>query len=151
MATANELYAMVPKLTTHEISNLVGHYFNHIEEVECSGDLRSELCYAEDKNTRIQIRYIKDHCYDGRRTWTLATVWLDHNPVMIIQNAGREGDDHSRRFITDRARFIDMCVYIRSLINENDPSGIEEIDPDEEMSDLTCFYGRSLYDSFRHY
>ena len=61
MATANELYAMEPELTTPKISNLVGCYFNHIEEVECSGDFQSELYYAEDKNTRIQIRYIKDH------------------------------------------------------------------------------------------
>lgn len=89
-------------------------------------------------NTRVQIRALEYHEFDYRRYWELATVWFDGKPVMITQNAGREGDDHSKSFITDAVVYGEMLGYLISLAGvDND----DLIDPNVPRGDLTAFYG----------
>lgn len=146
--TPKEIYEMTHESSTHKLDHLAGCYYNHIEECELLHD--GEL-YEIDTD-RIEIRFIMDFSYDGRRVWQLATVWLDGEPVMITQNAGREGDDFSQRFITDQGLFFSMCDHIRSLISEKNKKLLEDLyEMDEEISGLTFFYNQSLGEGFTHY
>lgn len=145
MATANDLYAMQPEAVTNDVWRLKGYYYNHIPEV--TDDFLPDI-----ETDRVEMKLLKDHCFDGRRTWALATVWFDGNPVMVIQNAGREGDDHAERFITDKDKFDEMCAYIRGLIpREYDRTQEDVFDKDADIPELTYFYGNSLYGEFETY
>jgi hypothetical protein len=109
----NDLYAMTPESVERGIDSLAGCYYNHLDG---SGLDQFALGQITGDTSRVQIRTLKYWCFDGRRIWSLATVWFDEKPVMVIQNAGREGDDHSRRFITDFPRFCEMCAFLQSLV-----------------------------------
>ena len=136
---AIEIYNLKPKTITKDIYCLNGFYYNHVPEIDFSN-----IDY--DLNKKIEIKYYVDYCFDGRRTWKLASVWYDDKPVMIIQNAGREGDDHHERFITDKNLYFDIIKYLQSLIISEE---IEEelddlIDEGIEIDNLTNFYGHCL-------
>lgn len=62
---------------------------------------------------------------------------------MVVQRAGREGDDHSERFITNEENFINMIQYIRSLIPPTQDE-LNTIDENEDRNDLDNFYGHRL-------
>lgn len=143
---ANQIYVLPAQSLTCDLDSLVGCYYNHIPEVETIRWL------GEVKQWRIQIKTVKFFDFDGRRYWSLQTVWFDGNPVMIIQNAGREGDDHAERFITDREIFLKMVDYVRSII-VIDQSSIDQdiIDPTEDLPGLTEFYGNSLNGVFERH
>jgi hypothetical protein len=145
MATPNELYAMKPQETTNNLWRLVGCYYNHIPEV-------SEAEYLSHiESERIEIRMIKEWHYDIRRIWRLATVWFDGKPIMVIQNAGREGDDHAARFITDKEGFLAMCSHVRELLANQSNEELAALDPEAEVEGLTEFGGRSLGGYFEQY
>lgn len=139
--TPNELYKREPEQTVSFIetdwdeSYIRGCYYNHIPEIDG---------YAKYKPTdRIQIRIYKFVLFDSRRFWRLASFWLDDKPVMIIQNAGREGDDHANRFVTSQPLYVEMVSLLLSL---QEPEEIQSdiTDPDEEMGEITYFYGYDL-------
>lgn len=146
MATPNELYAMKPEETTNNLWRLVGCYYNHIPEVVDSDD---GSLYIESE--RVEIRMIKEWHYDTRRIWRLATVWFDGKPIMVIQNAGREGDDHAARFITDKDGFLAMCSHIQKLLNVEPTCEVEAFDPEVEVEGLTEFYSGRLGGYFNRY
>lgn len=98
-------------------------------------------------NERVTLRFLKDWCFDGRRTWQLFTVWLDERPVMIVQRAGREGDDHIARFVTDAGTYGEMIKYLREITAEEEEIS-EHVAPDAEVEGLDRFYGYSLDGSF---
>jgi len=110
--TPNDVYALEPEkilsaeFNTHEYI-WWGCYFNHIPEIDQYGKY-------EDSD-RISIRIYKEFDFDGRRFWRLASIWLDDSPVMIIRNAGREGDDFCDRFVTDRKKYVELVAHILSL------------------------------------
>lgn len=134
--TPNEIYKLPATSTTHELYELSGCYYNHLPE---AGEPAFEWSGCE--TDRVEIRTVKYINYDGRRYWKIATVWFDGCPVMIIQNAGREGDDHAKRFVTDSARLIDMAKHIKSLV---ETKTLETINPDADLPELTTFYADSL-------
>jgi translation initiation factor RLI1 len=71
---------------------------------------------------------------------------------MIIQNAGREGDDHYKRFITDEFTYISMVQYIKSLIPVSFETKIQDVvDPEEEIEKLDKFYDGELNGYFSRY
>ena len=148
MTTANDLYSK-PTDKYLPLSVLVGCYFNFIPETEIERwDLENMA------SPRIEIRSLMDFDFDYRRIWRLSTVWFDTKPVMILQNAGREGDDHAQRFITDAELYVEMINYLisikpRKIIDVEDE---DVIDPHEDMgSRLTTFYGNSLDGHFERY
>lgn len=131
----NDLYKIEPEHTEQGADHLKGCYYNHIPEL---GDV-----YLYDADlSRIEVRFIKDWCFDGRRVWQLASVWFDGSPCMIVQNAGREGDDFSDRFITNRDAFFAMIDYIRQQTKQYED--VKEVDPDRPEPMLTEFYSNSL-------
>jgi hypothetical protein len=97
-----------------------------------------------DQNERVELRVLADFSFDGERTWFLVTVWLDGNPFMVIQMAGRGDRDHQERFVTDHDRYSAAVQYMRSLI----PVGSyhhDSVHPvDEPIRGLTEFYGNRL-------
>jgi hypothetical protein len=150
--TPNELYAREPEKTGKDLSILVGFYYNHLKEIDCLPYYDIEL--DSEKNTRITIKYYKDFDFDGRRFWLLASVWFDDKPIMIIQNAGREGDDHHRRIITDASGYADMVKYVAHnliIAKAFDQVEANTYDPDADVEDLDSFYGNRLDGYFARY
>jgi hypothetical protein len=114
------------------IGELKGCYYNHIPEIV------DDLGWLTE-NTQVFVKSVGYKHIDDRRYWQIAGVWFNEKPIMIIQNAGREGDDHARRFITDEKGFLDMIDYIRKLINPAIQDKIYSIE--DNIEDLTEFYG----------
>jgi hypothetical protein len=150
MTTANELYARSTSDKTTKylpLHTLVGCYYNFIPEVGLESYELNEMA-----SPLVEVRNIFDFDFDYRRIWRLSTVWFEGSPVMIVQNAGREGDDHSVRFITDEVQYRKMIEHIIAL----KPVVIEEVEDiisaDEDMGDkLTRFYGNELDGHFARY
>lgn len=133
-ASCNDLYAMEPTEIRTGTEGFSGCYFDHAPEI-ISFDL------GDAPAERVAVKILKFVDFDGRRFWQLATVWFDDKPVMVIQNAGREGDDHARRFVTDWSQYRAMIGYLASLARYADPAIEAEVDPDEQRTDLLAFYG----------
>ncbi len=144
--TPNDIYAMPHEKSAQDPWGLYGCYFNHMDgEVE-----EHDMSQLPHELPRVEVREIKYFDFDGRRFWRLATVWFDGSPVMITQNAGREGDDWRKRFITDPEAFSAMGAYLRSLVKKQPPKDV--VSPDQELGNaLTEFYGNSLGGYFERY
>jgi len=136
----NDLYKIEPERTEQGATHLKGCYYNHIPELD-------DVYLYDADLSRIEVRFIKDWCYDGRRVWQLASVWFDGSPCMVVQNAGREGDDFSNRFITNRGVFSAMIEYIRKQTEQDDE--VNETDSDRPEPLLTEFYSQSLNGVFK--
>jgi len=137
----SDLYALEPKETWSDISVLVGCYYNHVPELE---EFWHHL--KLDRNTQVTIRVYRILRHDARRFWLLGGVYFSGLPVMIIRNAGREGDDFHDRFITRPASYQHMIAYLASL---SDPAikGFHSSDvvaPDQDIPGLGTFYGETL-------
>lgn len=121
----------------------------HVDELTELGFyyLTGDLAAVREPAPRLEVKTVKYVNFDGRRYWKLATVWLDGKPVMITQNAGREGDDCCRRFITDLELFKELLAYVISLLPKRlDYEQAEKdcVAPEAPRDDLTCFYGHKL-------
>ncbi len=142
---AKDLYKRPPIRIAKEIDYLSQwSYTTHLEEIH-------ELHYTpvDHLNERVSIHFWKEHCFDSRRVWILAGVKLDDDWVMIIQNAGREGDDHCKRFITDKEKFKELLEYVRSLLPVDEENIDDDCIPlDMDVKDLDTFYGCSLDNEF---
>ena len=114
------------------ISELRGYYYNHIPEIV------DDLGWLTN-NTRVSVKIAGYKDIDYRRYWQVAGVYFEDKPIMVIQNAGREGDDYARRFITDKEGFFAMVDYIRKLMNTEIEDRIYS--PHEDIEDLIKFYG----------
>jgi hypothetical protein len=142
--TPAQLYARTPKRAAREVGRLKGFYYNHVSPELTEWDA---LPY-EDPGKRVELRFYEDHNVDHRRNWVLASVWLDGRPFMIVQNAGREGDDHAKRFITDAATYVEAARYLKSLClpQETRDGPTDIVGVDDDLRGLTEFYGSRLGD-----
>lgn len=135
---------------------LVGFYYNHVAE---AGEDVANLIqgWQLKESERVELRILKDFDFDGRRFWRLASVWFDGEPVMLIQNAGREGDDHARRFVSSSDGFAKLIMHLRQeaarLKPEHDDVVVVDIDLDDAQSShkLAEFYGNHLDGHFERY
>ncbi|KZX78238.1 hypothetical protein A3715_10245 [Oleiphilus sp. HI0009] len=134
MTTPNDLYKMTPESISYDPSCLEGFSYSHIPEVP--DGLR--LFDLEDYK-KIKLCYLKDFNFDHRRCWRLATVWFEEKPVMVIQNSGREGDDFSKRFITDMEAYKEMVRFIKYELEEHDTRDC--VGAEEDIKGLTEFSG----------
>lgn len=137
----SDLYQRQPEKVNNDLSVLFGCYYNHMPE---AGENYWQIRSPAVESKRLEIRYYKDHSYDGRRIWRLASVWFDGNPFMIIQNAGREGDDHSARFITDAGRYEEAVVYVKSLLPPDFGTIPDVVEAEVDIPSLTSFYSSDL-------
>jgi len=114
--------------------------FNHLPELEYAKRLEENF-----PMDRVVVKLYKDIWYDTRRFWRLASVWFDHIPVMIIRNAGREGDDHCSRIVTDLMLYTIMTRYIAIGFSPQVVLTEYELkDQCVDIPDLTDFYGGTL-------
>lgn len=171
--TPNDVYNLEPEETINVFNgtneyygsphSLWGCYYNHVPEI------KEEDQYGKwEHSRRIKMRVYKHFNFDGRRWWRLASIWFDEQlpsdhpfleeeswvPVMIIRNAGREGDDFRDRFITDVDAYRIMVKHIFSLriLADGDINTENDIvDSDVEIKDLLNFYGNSLNGWFERY
>jgi hypothetical protein len=97
----------------------------------------------------FQVRELKNHSYDGERCWCLRTVWYAGQPFMIVQNAGRGGQDHEDRFITDTQVFNKFISALQEIVIKETPYDV--IDPDEDRNDLDFFYDQHLNQTFEYW
>lgn len=132
----------------YQMRYFIGSSYNHIGD-----DIDVWSLAGINISTRIEVRVYKDFNFDGRRFWRLASVWFDNTPVMILQNAGREGDDYVGRIITDDQYFTYMMRHIRSLFRYSaDSEFVGDVhDPDEDYPALDNFYGNNLDGYFERY
>jgi hypothetical protein len=148
--TPNELYARQDFETSYDLDLLTpcNGYSTHIPEV-------GDAFYGFNEQSEVSFRVYKDFDFDGRRFWRLASVWIGERPVMIIQNAGREGTDHHSRFITDETAYrnlIAICAkYRKPSYLDNNETMKDLVAPDHDIKDLTAFYGNSLDGRFDRY
>lgn len=142
-----ELYERKPESVSNDLKILKGCYYDHIFELNLEDGLIEQI----DNNEKIQIKYYKYHSFDSRRIWSLASVWFDGSPVMIIQNAGREGDDHHAKFVTDEIKYIEMLQYINELLPKHTYNVKDFYGEDQDIPNLTNFYGNELDGYFEYH
>ena len=138
----SDLYERTPESIDYNIGTLIGCYYCHIPELR---DHEYGFPYA-DLQKRVEIRVMQHVNWDFRRYWRLATVWFDSEPVMVIQNAGREGDDHAQRFVTHEATYRAMISYLLSLVDFTPTSLCDVVGVDDEIQGLDHFYSHQLGD-----
>src|SRR5271156_3201818 len=107
--TPTELYA----LKAARVDSADWHTINvHLSGEVSYFDMDHDAAVAAN---RMETRTLVDHDYDGRRGWTLQTVWFDKQPVMVVNSAGRDGDEYHERWITDMAAFGKMIAWLRTF------------------------------------
>ena len=146
----------IEELLTHEIQetsndlneHLRGCYFDHIPEFCLSAKLKNP------KKPKIIIKVYKECYYDERRFWRLSLVEYKRAPVMIIQNAGREGDDHYKRFIINLPLYKEMIIYLYTIVDFDQYFDIDkeesfkQVDTKKPFAELTEFRGGDLFGAF---
>jgi hypothetical protein len=140
--TPAEVYALPVQGVERDLRCLKGCYYDFLPEL---GDDPWNYGAEEIASDRAEVRVVFQFHYDYRRYWRLATVWLDGAPVMVTQNAGREGDDHRARFVTDEGRYRELLALVRSLLPVRAEPVADLVDPGADCGDrLTEFYHARL-------
>lgn len=139
MTTVQDFYDAEPIRRTHDLGLLFGCYYEHLPEM---GN-RPMAWGGPDDNERVEVRFHYERWEDSRRFWAVASVWLDDRPFMLVQNAGREGDDHAKRFVTNRIAYADAVGYLTRLSLARTERG-DYCPPDEARKDLLRFYDESI-------
>ena len=124
----------------NEIFGMSSH--SHIPEIN------EYYIHEEDniKNEHITTKVLLDKNTDGRRIVKVITVWYDKNPVMIIRAAGREGDDHYDRFITDVFLYRSMVNYLRLILPHEEINEDEIVNSEADVANLNILYGSKIED-----
>jgi hypothetical protein len=102
---------------------------------------------AVEKTQRFETRTLVDHCSDGRRTWTLQTVWFDGKPVMVVNSSGRDGDEYHERWITDALHFGKLVTFLKSFMPEPEASA-EFVEASAKIPAMTEFYNGTIHDFY---
>lgn len=136
--TPRKLLERKPVQVSHEISYLSNGWYDFVPEAYALSDIEV------DESDCIEIRVFGEFYFDDRRSWTLAAVYFDGKPVMITQSAGREGKDHTHKFVLDQSVYMDLVHHLNSLPHETSSfncEGCSVVSMDEELgSHLTKFY-----------
>jgi hypothetical protein len=144
----NNLNEMFSSSNTHTEIN--GCYYNHMPEV--SSDQLERQFDSAALCLKLKVHQFFD--FDGRRYWCLSSLWHLGTPFMIMQNAGREGDDHAKRYITDIKTYNRAHNYVnnRRIYVEVAESESDIVNPTEPLGNkLTTFYGNTLGGYFERY
>ncbi len=117
----SDVYKLPYYWTSTQIHDyLIGCYYNYFPELGEFYNYNLNPAF-EKENTRIITKIHMHYKRDTRRYWRLASVWYideDYNeiPFMVIQNAGREGDDYCTRIISNESTFLEAANYFKNLI-----------------------------------
>lgn len=122
-----------------ELSDLIGGY-------GCSAP--AQLV----EENRFVIKSLIDERYNGGRYSHMRTIWFDGKPVLIFQEAGRSGQDHFKRWVTDKETYVEVLAYLVEMLTVR-PDTFEDrdyVDPESEVypEELLHFYGNSHLEKF---
>lgn len=96
------------------------------------------------KDFPIEVRYLKEHSFDGRRTWVMAIAYWQNVPFMIYKNYGRDNDEYTEEYVTNHNvmnNFIDALNAYKIVQEEEVEKDVSEF---EEIS--IEFYNANLLD-----
>lgn len=142
MMNAKQLYEMKPESVTKDLYKLQNMYIDFIPEI------KENIDKIEGLNERVEIKTVVSHVPEWDVSWEINTVWFDGIPVMVTQYAGKRGD-HEERYITNAKAFQEMILYIRSLLVEKEEWDDDIYDENEDLLELTGFYGYRLDEETR--
>ncbi len=94
----------------------------------------------------IMYKFVIYHNVDGRRIWALGYATFDNVPFMIIQNAGREGDDYVQEYIFNEDVY-EQAVELLLDIQRAIPRGVRKptiYSIEEHNKNLNSFYGYEI-------
>ncbi len=139
--TPAELYALRPVRVYYGSWHTVSV---HLPEVPYY-DIEADAMTAMEGSQRMETRTLVDHDYDGRRGWTLQTVWFDGQPVMVVNSSGRDGDEYHDRWITDSEAFGRMVAWLRSFLPAENLGYVEA---SSVIPAMTEFYSHTIHDYY---
>jgi hypothetical protein len=145
--SANFFYQLdVPSVPFAEVA-VHAHWFPDISELEYSDS--DVLFQRVDDEKKLVIREITNECSDGYRYAAMYSLWYQGKPFMLVQDAGRSGRDHKRRWLTDFDTYVEVCAYLLRLLPRDPESRDGEVAPDalfypEEFD----FYGKAISAKF---
>lgn len=135
-----ELYALKPV----RVHKYLHHFIStHLREEITAFDIDLD---AIEKDGLVELRVLGDRCPDGRRTWTLETVWFKESPVMVVNSSGRDGDEYHERWISDKDLFIAMVLYLKRFTTSTEVDGL--VSPDTIIPAMTEFYNATIHDHY---
>lgn len=149
--TIRELLALEPdriSYDSYEIGDLWGYHLNFFPEVH---DAYGHDFDRIDEEKRIKITFLKDYCFDGRRTYTLAFVSVDDEPKIIYYRYGRDGCDGYGYYSIGENGWSDLNKVLLSYCERgnDDCSHIVYNLDDEISSSFTDFYGYNITSDFQ--
>lgn len=137
---AADLYRMPP---TRPVDYASYHTIAvHLPEID-SHDLNFDGVEA---GQLMETRTIVDKDFDGRRGWTLQTVWFEGKPVMVVNSSGRDGDENHERWITDVGQFAKLVSWLHTFIPHTEVTGYVNLEA--VIPAMTEFYGHSIHDFY---
>jgi hypothetical protein len=135
-----ELYALKPVRVDYGSWHTVNvHLSNDVDYFDIDLD-------AVEATQRMETRSIVDHDSDGRRGWTLQTVWFDKKPVMVVNSSGRDGDEYHDRWITDGDIFGELVAFLRTFTPQTEKAGF--VKASDKIPAMTEFYDASIHDFY---
>lgn len=143
MTTIADILATTPlevKTGDQAIEEMQNSYGYFIPEL---GDY---FCYHRDSDDErdcslIETHEFHHHTIDYRRYHSIFGVKFDGEWVMLCQKAGREGEDHTQRYVLNSRKLGEMITYIR--LNYFPIETTEETPLDYDGDDLLTFYGHT--------
>lgn len=98
----------------------------------------------EDFDIRVD-QFVKSYS-DYRRFWELGAFYYKDELIFIYQNAGREGDDFSNKYVINVKMYLELLHELQKLIPlENYGSNLkEEYKLEDDIEGLDEFYGCDL-------
>jgi hypothetical protein len=134
-----ELYALKPvRIDSADWRTINVHLMNEVSYWDMDHD-------AAEAANRMETRTLVDHDYDGRRGWTLQTVWFDNVPVMVVNSSGRDGDEYHDRWITDLHAFGKMVAWLRTFVP---PDDLGYAEADAKIPAMTEFYNHTIHEYY---
>jgi hypothetical protein len=135
-----ELYALkAPRVDYADWHTINVHLSDDVNYFDMDHD-------AAEATKRMETRTIVDRDFDGRRGWTLQTVWFDNKPVMVVNSSGRDGDEYHNRWITDPAQFAELVTFLRSFTPLTEETGY--VKADAKIPAMTEFYNSTIHDFY---
>jgi hypothetical protein len=137
--TPIELYTLKPVRVDYADFHTVAVHLPEINQYELDFD-------GIEAGRRFETRTIVDHDYDGRRGWTLQTVWFDGKPVMVVNSSGRDGDEYHQRWVTNLKRFRKLLTWLRTFVPSTGIDGL--VKANLVIPSMTEFYGATIHDYY---
>lgn len=147
MLTLNDIYALPGKPIALTEWVLRADWFPELGSVwQDSSDVLDALAAAG----RLTVTELICDNIDGRRYVSMHTLRLDGKPFMVVQNAGREGDDHRKRWVTDKEAFQQALSHLTVHMAETDDEVADLVDPGAPMwvDEVLFFYSTDFSGRF---